>query len=126
MPDFTYVCPWVETETEEGTLAFFPKVHQYHQTWRAVDGRTDPALPGGVAVVEALDVPGNVHSDIIADPDIDQLTPANVAAQSQAHIGQSHGDVPSFVAALRERRGDDNPDFKAAQALLAATDRGTR
>jgi hypothetical protein len=115
MPDFTYVCPWEGDGTDENP--FVPKVHLYHQVWRAVDGRLDPALAGGVSIVEAFDVPGNVHAEIISDDDIDLLIPANVAALSQASIGQSHTSIPDFIEALRERCGEDNPPFKRVEQL---------
>jgi hypothetical protein len=68
-----------------------------------------------VALVVAIDVPGNVHAQIIQDDDIDLLIPANVAALSQAHIGQSHTSIPDFIEALRERCGEDNPPFKRVE-----------
>jgi hypothetical protein len=113
MPDFMYICPWIGEGSTENW--FRPAVAEFHDTWRAIDGRRDPEQPGGVAMVEAFDVSGSVHAQIILDDDIDLLIPANVAALSQAHIGQSHNSIPDFAEALKELRGEDNPPFKRVE-----------
>jgi hypothetical protein len=92
-------------------------VHQFHQTWRAVDGRRDPAQAGGHALVQAFDAPAQAHADMIASGEIKEITGQNVSAIFLADLQVSVRSIAEANEALKELCGADNPPFKRVERL---------
>jgi hypothetical protein len=108
-----YLCAWEGDGTAESL--YVPATHRFHQTWRAIDGRRDPALPGGHALVEAFDVTAQAHDDMIASGEIKEITGQNVAATFLSDVQVSVRDLDEAREALKELCGADNPPFKRAE-----------
>jgi hypothetical protein len=105
-----YLCAWEGDGSSESP--YVPAVHRFHQKWRAVDGRRDPALPGGHALVEAFDVSAQAHDDMIATGEIKEITPSTVAPTFWTDVRVQAGTIAEAQEALKELCGVDNPPFK--------------
>jgi hypothetical protein len=107
-----YLCAWEGDGSKESP--YVPAVHRFHQTWRAVDGRRNPALPGGHALVEAFDVAAQTHADMIASGRVKEITEQNVETTFLSDVKVPARSLAEAREVLKDLCGADNPLFKRA------------
>jgi hypothetical protein len=117
-----YLCAWEGAGTDENP--FVPAAHRFHKTWRAADGRRDPAQPGGIALIEAFDVSPETHAAMIASGDVREITEQNAAAEFSGKLAAPVRNIAEASDAMKEQCGLDNPKFARAKRPAAAAPRG--
>jgi hypothetical protein len=108
-----YLCAWEGDGTEESP--FQPALARFHSHWSAVDGRRDPALPGGIAFVEAFDAPPETHAAMTASGDVREITERNATEEFSGKLPAPVRDIAEAREAMKEQCGMDNPRFASAK-----------